>query len=89
MNGIYVIRRESYIKARIIKVKTADQSHIEETIKLANNGMSHKLLSHARISNGYQMFLDTETDGRIICQQILDALLRMPDGNVVIERINC
>jgi hypothetical protein len=35
------------------------------------------------------MFLDTETDGKIICQQILDALLRMPDGNVVIERINC
>ncbi len=89
MNGIYVIRRESYIKARIIKVKTADQSHIEETIKLANNGMSHKLLSHARISNGYQMFLDTDTDGKTICQQILDALLRLPEGNVVIERINC
>ena len=89
MNGIYVISRESYIKARIIKVKTVDQCHIEETIKLANNGMSHNLLSHARISNGYQMFLDTEADGKIICQQILDALLRMSEGNIVIERINC
>ncbi len=57
--------------------------------KAANNGMSHKLLSHARISNGYQMFLDTDTDGKTICQQILDALLRLPEGNVVIERINC
>jgi hypothetical protein len=89
MNGICVISRESYIKARIIKIKTAEQCHIDETIKLASNGMSHKLLSHARISNGYQMFLDTDTDGKIICQQLLDALLRLPDGNVVIERINC
>ena len=89
MNGICVISRESYIKARIIKIKTAEPCHIDETIKLANNGMSHKLLSHARISNGYQMFLDTDTDGKMICQQLLDALLRLPDGNVVIERINC
>jgi hypothetical protein len=89
MNKICVISRESYIKARIIKIKTVDQGHIEETIKLANNGMSHKLLSHARISNGYQMFLDTDVDGKMIGQQILDALFRLPDGNVVIERINC
>ena len=89
MDGICVISRESYIKARVIRVKTTEQCHIEETIKLANNGFSPKLLSHARISNGYQIFLDSDADGRMICQQILDALLRLPDGNVVIERINC
>jgi hypothetical protein len=89
MNEICVISRESYIKARVIRVRTTEQIPIEETIKLANNGMSHKLLSHARITDGYQMFLDSDADGRMICQQILDALLRLPDGNVVIERINC
>jgi hypothetical protein len=89
MNGICVISRESYIKARVIRVKTTEQRHIEETIKLANNGMSHKLLSHARIADGYQIFLDSNADGRMICQQLLDTLLCLPDGNVVIERINC
>ena len=89
MNGICVISRESYIKARVIRIKTTEQCHIEETIKLANNGFSPKLLSHARIADGYQIFLDADADGRMICQQLLDALLRLPDGNVVIERINC
>lgn len=89
MNRICVISRESYIKARIIKIKSTEQCHIEETIKLANNGFSPKLLSHARISNGYQMFLDSDADGKIICKQILDVLSGLPDANVVIERINC
>jgi hypothetical protein len=89
MNGICIVSRESYIKARIIKIKTTNECYIDETIKLASNGISLMLLSHARVSDGYQMFLESEADGKIICQQILDALLRMPDGNVVIERINC
>ncbi|HVO66178.1 MAG TPA: hypothetical protein VMT12_06835 [Syntrophales bacterium] len=89
MNGICIVSRESYIKARIIKVKTTNECYIEETIKLASNGISPMLLSHARISDGYQMFLDSEADGKAICQQILDALLHLPDGNIVIETINC
>lgn len=89
MNRICVIRRESYIKARIIKIKTTEQGCIEETIKLANNGFLSKLLSHARIPDGYQMFLNSDADGKIICEKLLDALLCLPDGNVVIERINC
>jgi hypothetical protein len=89
MNRILLVSRESYIKARIIKIKTTNEYYIDETIKLASNGISLMLLSHARVSDGYQMFLDSEADGKMICQQILDALLRMPDGNVVIERINC
>jgi hypothetical protein len=89
MNGICIVSRESYIKARIIKIKTTNECYIDETIKLASNGISLMLLSHARVSDGYQMFLESKADGKIICQQILDALLRMPDGNVVIERINC
>ena len=89
MNGICVVSRESYIKARIIKIKTTNECYIDEAIKLASNGISSMLLSHARVSNGYQMFLDSEADGKIICQRILDALLHMPDGNIVIERINC
>ncbi len=90
MNGICIVSRESYIKARIIKIKTMNECYIEEMIKLASNGISLKLLSHARVSDGYKMFLDAEADGKMICQQILDALLRrMHDVNVVIERINC
>jgi hypothetical protein len=89
MNGICIVSRESYIKARIIKIKTTNERCIEEAIKLASNGISSTLLSHARVSDGYQMFLDSEADGKMICQRILDALLRMPDGNIVIERINC
>jgi len=89
MTEICLISRESYIKARVIKIKTTEQSHIEETIKLANNGISLKVLSHARISDGYQMILDSDADGRMICQQLIDALLRLLDGSVVIERINC
>lgn len=89
MNEICVISRKSYINARVIKVKTTQYCHIEATIKLANNGFSPKILSHARIKEGYQMFLHTNADGKAICQQIIDALLRLPDGNVVIERINC
>lgn len=89
MNEICVISRESYIKARVIKIKTTQNCHIEETIKLANNGFSPKILSHARIADGYQIFLNSSADGKLICQEIIDALLRLPDGNVVIERINC
>ena len=89
MNEICVISRESYIKARVIKIKTTQDRHIEETIKLANNGFSPKILSHARIADGYQIFLNQNADGKLICQEIIDALLRLPDGNVVIERINC
>ncbi|MBN1383147.1 MAG: hypothetical protein JXA41_15890 [Deltaproteobacteria bacterium] len=89
MNEICVISRESYIKARVIKVKTTQPCHIEETIKLANNGFSPKIQSHARIKDGYQMFLQPGADGKYICQKIIDALLCLPEGNVVIERINC
>ena len=89
MNGIYVISRKSYIKASIIRIKTTEQCYIEEASKLAGNGMSYMLLSHARISDGYQLFLNSDSDGTKICQQILDALFCLPDGNVVIERINC
>lgn len=89
MNGICVVSRESYIKARVIKIKTTNECCIEETIKLASNGIASTLLSHARVPGGYQMFLDSEADGKMICQRILDALLRLPDGNVVIERVNC
>jgi len=89
MNGICIVSRESYIKARIIKIKTTNESCIEEAIKLAANGISQMLLSHARVSDGYQMFLDSEADGKMICQQILDALPHLPDCNIVLERINC
>jgi hypothetical protein len=89
MTGINVISRKSYIKARIIKIKTAQLFHIEETVKLANNGISSKLSSHSRTPEGYQMFLHVDTDGGLICRQILDALLRLPEGSIVIERINC
>lgn len=89
MNEICVISRESYIKARVIKIKTTQHCHIEEAIKLANNGFSPKILSHAPIVDGYQMFLHSNADGKMICQKLIDALLQMPDGNVVIERINC
>jgi len=89
MNGICVISRESYIKARVIKIKTPNECYIDEMIKLASNGISLMLLSHARIPDGYQMFLDSEADGKMLCQRILDALMCMPDGNVVIERVNC
>jgi len=89
MNRICVIKRESYIKARIIRIKTTEQNCIEETIRLAHNGFSSILLSHARIADGYQMFISADIDGKMICDKLLDALLCMPDGHVVIERINC
>jgi hypothetical protein len=87
--GIYVIRRESYIKARAIKIKTTGQRHIEETIHLVNNGMSAMLSSHSRTPEGYQIFLKPDADGEVICQQLLDALLRLPCDTVILERINC
>jgi hypothetical protein len=89
MTGIYVIRRESHIKAKSIKIKTMGQRHVEEIIKLANSGISAMLSSHSRTPEGYQIFLQSETDGGLICQQILDALLHLPYDRVVLERINC
>ncbi len=89
MNEICVITRESYIKARVIKIKTNQQCHIEEAIKLANNGFSPKIQSHAPILDGYQMFLHSNADGKLICDKLIDAFLHLPSGNVVIERINC
>ena len=87
--GIYVIRRESHIKAKAIKIKTMGQRHIEETINLANNGISAMLASHSRTPGGYQIFLQSDADGDLICQRILDTLLRLPYDRVVLERINC
>ena len=87
--GIYVIRRESHIKAKAIKIKTTGQRHIEETINLVNNGISAMLSSHSRTPEGYQIFLQSDADGDVICQQILDALLRLPYEKIVLERINC
>ena len=87
--GIYVIRRESHIKAKAIKIKTMGWRHIEETINLVNNGISAMLSSHSRTPEGYQIFLQPEADGDLICQQILDALLRLPYEKIVLERINC
>ena len=89
MNGIHVINRRSYIKARSVKIVSKETSHIEKVISLANNGISNKLSSHAQTADGYKMFLNSESDGELICQQILDALLCLPNGYVVIERINC
>jgi len=87
--GIYVIRRESHIKAKVIKIKTTGQRHIEEIIKLANNSISAMLSSHARTPEGYQIFLQLDADGELICQKILDALLSLPSDMIVLERINC
>jgi hypothetical protein len=89
ITGIYVIRRESHIKAKAIKIKTMGERHIEETINLVNNGISTMLSSHSRTPEGYQIFLQPDADGDLICQQILDALLRLPYDRVVLERINC
>jgi hypothetical protein len=89
MIRICVVTRESCIKARIVKIRSNEQSHIEETIKLVNNGISHMLLSHARISGGYQMFLDSDADGEVIFNQVLDVFSGLPEANVVIEKINC
>jgi hypothetical protein len=89
MNRIYVVSGESYIKARIIKIKTKEHIYIEEAISLANNGISTELSSHSRTSDGYEMFIRDDADGVSICRQILDALLRLPHGNVVVEKINC
>ncbi|MCX5842408.1 MAG: hypothetical protein NT022_01430 [Deltaproteobacteria bacterium] len=89
MPGIYLIRRDSHIKAKVIKIKTTGQCHIEETIKLANNSISAMLSSHARIPEGYQIFLQMDADGGLICQKIVDALLSLPYDRVVLERINC
>jgi hypothetical protein len=89
MIGIYVINRRSYIKARIIKIVSKEPSYIEKVIRLANDGISNKLSSHSRTPDGYQMFLNFESDGELICQQILDTLLCLPNCDVIIERINC
>jgi hypothetical protein len=89
MNRICIIKRESYIKARVIRIKTTEEGCIEETIRMANNGFSSKLASHARIADGYQMFINSDVDGKMICDKLLDALLCLNNGNVVIERINC
>jgi hypothetical protein len=86
---IYVIRRESHIKARTIKIKTMGQRHLEETVNLVKNGISAMLSSHSRTPEGYQIFLQPDADGDLICQQILDVLLRLPYESVVLERINC
>ena len=48
ITGIHVIRRESHIKAKTIKIRTTGQRHIEETINLVNNGISAMLSSHSR-----------------------------------------
>ena len=87
--GIHVVRRESHIKAKAIKIKTTGQRHIEETINLINNGISAMLSSHSRTPEGYQIFLQSDADGDLICQRILDVLLRLPYYKVVLERINC
>jgi hypothetical protein len=89
ITGIYVIRRESHIKAKAIKIKTMGQRHIEETNNLANNGISAMLSSHSRTPEGYQIFLQPDADGDLICQRILDTLLRLPYDRVILERINC
>jgi hypothetical protein len=89
ISGIYIIKRESYIKAKVIRIKTIRQCHIEESIRLANNGISAMLSSHGLIEDGYQMFLQGDTDGELICQKIIDALLPLIDDRVVLERINC
>jgi len=89
MNGIYVISRESYIKARIIKIRTKETLHIEEAIKLAHNGFSAELSSHSETPDGFQMFLHENADGESICRKIFDALSRLPSGNTIVERINC
>lgn len=81
--------RESHIKARIIKIRTNERCHIEEAIRLASNGISAQLSSHSQTPEGFQMFLHENADGGVVCHQILNALSRLPDGNVVIERINC
>ena len=83
------MNRRSHIKARSVKIVSKETSHIEKVISLANNGISNELSSHARTANGYKMFLNSESDGELICEQILDALLCLPNVNVVIERINC
>ena len=89
MSRIYIVSRESYIKARIIKIKTSEYLCIEEAIKLANNGISTQLSSHSQTSDGYQMFIHEDADGGLVCRRIIDVLLRLPHGNVVIETINC
>ncbi len=89
MHGICVIMRESYIKARIIKIRTNEQCYIEEAIRLASNGISAQLSSHSQTPEGFQMFLHENADGGLVCNHILNALFPLPDSNVVIERINC
>jgi len=89
VNRIYIISRESYIKARVIKIKTSEFLCIQEAIRLADNGISTQLSSHSQTSDGYQMFILDDADGGLICRQIIDALLRLPHGSIIIERINC
>ena len=89
VTGIYIIKRTSYIKAKVIKIKTTRKRHIEESIKLANNGISAMLSSHGPTKEGYQIFLRVDADGERICQKIVDALLPLSYDSVVVERINC
>jgi len=89
MSRIYIVSRESYIKARIIKIKTSEHICIEEAIRLANYGLSTQLSSHSQTSDGYQMFIHENADGGVICRQIIDIISQLPHGNIVIERINC
>jgi hypothetical protein len=89
VGGISVIRRESYIKVKVIKIKATEQCQIEASIKLANNGVASLLSSHAQTKEGYQMFLQPEADAELICQRILDVLLPLSYDGITVERINC
>jgi hypothetical protein len=86
---IHVTSQTSYIKARRIRINTTDAHHIEEVIRLSENGIASSIASHARIPEGYQIFPHLHADGEWICKQIRDALSRLPGGYVIIERINC
>ena len=88
-DGIDVIRHESYINARVIKIITTGQRQIEISIELANNGLAPLLSSHNKTTEGYKMFLQPDADGGLVCQKILDALLLLPYSSVVVEMINC
>ncbi len=89
INSICVIRRESHIKAKTIKIKTMGSRQIEEMTNLVNNGISALLSSHSRTPEGYQIFLQPDANGDLICQRIIDALLNLSHDAVVLERINC
>ncbi len=89
INSICVIRRESHIKAKTIKIKTMGPRQIEEMTNLVNNGISALLSSHSRTPEGYQIFLQPDADGDLICERIIDALLNLSHDGAVVERINC